>query len=274
MTFGGSAGRVPREKLNATECTQPAMLAAGVAVWRVWLGQGGARPAVMAGHSLGRVLGPGVRGRRRLPGRGRAGCGPRPVHAGSGAERRGSGSGGARAWRRRGRSGVPRRRAGRGRVPRELQRAGAGGARRPRGSGGAGSRATPARPARAARSCFRSASRCIHPSWSQPRNGSGHDSMKVDFTTPATAGGGEHRGGTARRSGLDTRPPRPPAPFAGAVDRDRLPARGVGHRRGFLEPGPGRVLAGLNRRVDRRMKACAVFDPASLDAALEELGGG
>lgn len=43
----------PTEKLNSTEITQPAMLAAGVATWRVWQEQGGATPAVMAGHSLG-----------------------------------------------------------------------------------------------------------------------------------------------------------------------------------------------------------------------------
>jgi [acyl-carrier-protein] S-malonyltransferase len=45
----------PAELLNSTERTQPAMLAAGVAVWRVWLGKGGARPAVLAGHSLGEL---------------------------------------------------------------------------------------------------------------------------------------------------------------------------------------------------------------------------
>ena len=43
----------PEEQLNQTEFTQPAMLAAGVAVWRVWVGRGGPVPAVMAGHSLG-----------------------------------------------------------------------------------------------------------------------------------------------------------------------------------------------------------------------------
>ncbi len=43
----------PEAELNRTEKTQPAMLAAGVAVWRVWRGQGGAVPAVLAGHSLG-----------------------------------------------------------------------------------------------------------------------------------------------------------------------------------------------------------------------------
>ncbi|MGV6857891.1 MAG: ACP S-malonyltransferase [bacterium] len=43
----------PEEELNKTEKTQPAMLAAGVAVWRVWELAGGAKPAAMAGHSLG-----------------------------------------------------------------------------------------------------------------------------------------------------------------------------------------------------------------------------
>lgn len=43
----------PEEQLNRTEFTQPALLAAGVAVWRAWLARGGMRPAVLAGHSLG-----------------------------------------------------------------------------------------------------------------------------------------------------------------------------------------------------------------------------
>jgi [acyl-carrier-protein] S-malonyltransferase len=43
----------PREALDRTETTQPAMLAAGVAVWRCWQDRNGAAPAIMAGHSLG-----------------------------------------------------------------------------------------------------------------------------------------------------------------------------------------------------------------------------
>ena len=45
----------PKELLDETERTQPAMLAAGVATWRAWLAAGGARPARMAGHSLGEI---------------------------------------------------------------------------------------------------------------------------------------------------------------------------------------------------------------------------
>ena len=43
----------PAELLNQTIHTQPAMLAADVAVWRVWCAAGGNLPAIMAGHSLG-----------------------------------------------------------------------------------------------------------------------------------------------------------------------------------------------------------------------------
>ncbi|MDQ3039714.1 MAG: ACP S-malonyltransferase, partial [Pseudomonadota bacterium] len=43
----------PDEQLNRTEYTQPALLAAGVAVWRLWQQQGGVQPSVLAGHSLG-----------------------------------------------------------------------------------------------------------------------------------------------------------------------------------------------------------------------------
>ncbi|GLQ95312.1 ACP S-malonyltransferase [Dyella acidisoli] len=43
----------PEDQLNRTENTQPALLAASVAVWRVWQTLGGAQPAQLSGHSLG-----------------------------------------------------------------------------------------------------------------------------------------------------------------------------------------------------------------------------
>ena len=43
----------PEDQLNRTENTQPALLAASVAVWRVWQKLGGAKPAQLSGHSLG-----------------------------------------------------------------------------------------------------------------------------------------------------------------------------------------------------------------------------
>lgn len=43
----------PAEALNQTDKTQPALLTASVAIWRVWIQQGGEKPTVVAGHSLG-----------------------------------------------------------------------------------------------------------------------------------------------------------------------------------------------------------------------------
>ena len=43
----------PEEHLNQTDKTQPAILTASIALWRLWLAEGGARPAFVAGHSLG-----------------------------------------------------------------------------------------------------------------------------------------------------------------------------------------------------------------------------
>jgi len=43
----------PADLLNQTSCTQPAMLTAGVATWRCWKNQTDRLPAMMAGHSLG-----------------------------------------------------------------------------------------------------------------------------------------------------------------------------------------------------------------------------
>lgn len=43
----------PQESINMTETTQPALLTASVALWRLWSEKDGAQPAFMAGHSLG-----------------------------------------------------------------------------------------------------------------------------------------------------------------------------------------------------------------------------
>lgn len=47
------AQKGPQEQINLTERTQPLLLSASVAVWRVWQQKGGAEPKLMAGHSLG-----------------------------------------------------------------------------------------------------------------------------------------------------------------------------------------------------------------------------
>lgn len=43
----------PEDRLNQTDKTQPAILAASIALWRLWLADGGSVPAYVAGHSLG-----------------------------------------------------------------------------------------------------------------------------------------------------------------------------------------------------------------------------
>ncbi|GMR14980.1 MAG: ACP S-malonyltransferase [Gammaproteobacteria bacterium] len=43
----------PAEELNQTEVTQPAMLVSGIATWRIWQALGGVQPDYLAGHSLG-----------------------------------------------------------------------------------------------------------------------------------------------------------------------------------------------------------------------------
>jgi len=43
----------PEERLNQTDKTQPAILAASIALWRLWLAEGGVLPRFVAGHSLG-----------------------------------------------------------------------------------------------------------------------------------------------------------------------------------------------------------------------------
>lgn len=47
------AGNGPADDLNLTINTQPLMLTAGIAVYRAWIDLGGEKPAMMAGHSLG-----------------------------------------------------------------------------------------------------------------------------------------------------------------------------------------------------------------------------
>jgi len=46
----------PETDLNQTVNTQPAVLTAGIALWRAWQARGGAQPVVSAGHSLGEVV--------------------------------------------------------------------------------------------------------------------------------------------------------------------------------------------------------------------------
>jgi [acyl-carrier-protein] S-malonyltransferase len=52
-TLGKMIAEGPKEDLDLTTNTQPVMLTAGVATWRAWVAAGGPMPSVVAGHSLG-----------------------------------------------------------------------------------------------------------------------------------------------------------------------------------------------------------------------------
>ena len=262
----------PEERLNATECTQPAMLAAGVAVWRVWLEQGGARPAVMAGHSLGEYSALVCADAVAFPNavalveaRGRYMQEAVPRGEGAVAAVLGLGDDEVEAVCRAASQGAvvcPVNFNAPGQVvlaghaeavARALERAREAGARR---------------------AILLPLSVPVHSPLMEPAAERFRSRLdEADFTTPvlpvvANIGVEPHGDPASIRDRL-VRQLYSPVPWTATVRR--LAESGID---AVLEPGPGRVLAGLNRRVDRRMKACAVFDPASLDAALEELGGG
>ena len=262
----------PEEKLNATECTQPAMLAAGVAVWRVWVEKGGRAPDAMAGHSLGEysalVCADAVAFRDAVAlvaARGRFMQEAVP-----------SGKGAVAAVLGLGDDEVEEacRAAEQGEVVRPVN-FNAPGQVVIAGHAGAVARALElARTAGARRAVLLPLSVPVHSPLMEPAAERFRWRLEeAGFSTPAVPvvaniGVEPHGGPVSIRDRL-VRQLFSPVPWAATVRR--LAESGID---AVLEPGPGRVLAGLNRRVDRNMKAHAVFDPASLDAALEALGDG
>ena len=262
----------PEERLNATECTQPAMLAAGVAVWRVWLGQGGAGPEIVAGHSLGEYSALVCAGALAfadavalVAARGRYMQDAVPSGEGAVAAVLGLGDDEVEAACRA---------AARGEVvcpvnfnaPGQVVLA---------GHAGAVARALDlAREAGARRAILLPLSVPVHSPLMEPAAERFRARLEeVEFSIPsvpvvANVGVEPHGDPASIRDRL-VRQLHSPVPWTATVRR--LAESGVDQ---VLEPGPGRVLAGLNRRIDRRMKAHAAFDPASLGAALEALGDG
>ena len=262
----------PEEKLNSTECTQPAMLAAGVAAWRAWLGQGGARPEVMAGHSLGEYSALVCADAVAFPdavalvaARGRYMQEAVPTGQGAVAAVLGLGDDEVEAACHA---------AAQGQVvcpvnfnaPGQVVLA---------GHAEAVARALDlAREAGARRAILLPLSVPVHSPLMEPAAERFRSRLEdVHFATPAVPVvaniGVEPHGAPASIRDCLVRQLHSPVPWTATVRR--LAASGIDE---VLESGPGRVLAGLNRRIDRNMKAHAVFDPASLDATLEALGRG
>ncbi len=258
----------PEAMLNRTEYTQPALLAAGVAVWRAWIAAGGPRPAHLAGHSLGEYTALVAAGTLSLARRGASRAHPRPGRCRK-PRRKAQGAMaavlGAEDAARRG--SLPRnlgrahRRAG------ELQLAGTDRDRRTRRRSRSGDRALTARGVRKVVKLAVSvpshtplmreaANRVVEAmsayAWREPQ-------IPVVQNVDATA----HRGVAAIRDAL-ARQLYLPVRWSGCVAA--LATAGATR---IAECGPGKVLAGLVKRIDKSIDGRALGTPAEFDTALE-----
>ena len=265
-------GQGPAERLNSTECTQPAMLAASIATFRLWRDRGGPEPAVVCGHSLGEftalvvadALDFGaaidlVRFRGRVM--------QEAVPAGAGAMAAILGLDDAQvieACREAAQGGVVE--AVNFNAPGQVVIAGA---REPV------ERAIEAAKARGARRAV-----------ALPVSVPSHSSLMASAA---------HRLGE-RLESVDLRTPR--IRFVSAVDAsahedpadlrrllvrqlsspvrwsETVRALAAGGVRAFIECGPGKVLSALNRRIDRGLESLALEDGESLQAALTAVHAG
>ena len=262
----------PEERLNATECTQPAMLAAGVAVWRLWRARGGPAPDAMAGHSLGEYSALVCAGAvafhdavSLVAARGRYMQEAVPRGEGAVAAVLGLDDDAVDAACRAAEEGEVIRPVNYN-APGQVVLA---------GHTAAVSRALDlARAAGARRAMVLPLSVPVHSPLMAPAAERFRVRIEdVEFTAPtlpvlANIGVEPHGAPESIRERLVLQL-HSPVPWAATVRE--LAARGIDE---VLEPGPGRVLAGLNRRIDRSMTAHAVHDPPSLKAALGALGDG
>ena len=262
----------PAEALNLTHNTQPAMLTAGVAVWRVWAKEGGGAPDYLAGHSLGEYTALVAGGAidfadavRLVAERGRLMQSAVPEGTGAMAAILGLDDDQVRAACAQAASGdvveavnfnSPGQVVIAGHadaVARAMEAAKAAGAKR----------AVPLpvsvpshcalmRPA-AEQLAQRLASVAIR----VPQIPVLHN---VDVGVAATAD--EVRDRLARQLHC---------PVRWVETVRRLAAEGTTL---IVEAGPGKVLAGLNKRIDKDLESVAVYDPASLAAALESSHAG
>jgi [acyl-carrier-protein] S-malonyltransferase len=263
----------PEAELNQTVNTQPVMLTAGVAVWRAWLAAGGARPAVVAGHSLGEygalVAAGALAFADALPlVRFRAEAMQEAVPAGVGAMAailgldaaavaavcREAGTGSTRMVEPVNFNG-PEQIVIAGHkeaVERALEIAAAKGAKRsvllPVSAPFHSSLLKPA--------AARLAARLADVTLRTPEIPVLHN---VDVTVKP--------GADAIRAALAQQAA---SPVRWVETIEAFAARGITH---VVECGPGRVLTGLNKRIVRELKSFALTDGADLDAAISALAG-
>jgi [acyl-carrier-protein] S-malonyltransferase len=257
----------PGEQLNLTHNTQPAMLAAGVAVWRVWQQQGGPAPQVLAGHSLGEYSALVAAGAidfadavRLVAERGRLMQAAVPEGAGAMAAILGLDDDQVRAACVAGAAGevvepVNFNSPGQvviagdaSAVGRAVEAAKAAGAKRALLL----AVSVPSHCALMRPAAEQLAGRLAATTVRAPRTPVLHN---VDVAVAADADGVRD---------LLARQLYSPVRWVETVQR--LAADGVTL---VVEAGPGKVLAGLNKRIDKNLESLAVYDPATLAAALE-----
>lgn len=261
----------PDSELQLTAVTQPAMLTAGVAVWRVWRAAGGPIPAVMAGHSLGEYsalvcagalpFGQAVRLVRQ-----RGEYMQQAVPVGSGA---------MAAVLGLDRAAVEAACAGSARPDETVAVANYNA---PLQSVIAGHTSAVARAGTAAQSA--GAKRVVPLPVSAPF----HCSLMrpaADALTPALIAASIQSPDVPVINNVDVAAANEPAAIRDALIRQiyspvrwveviqAMHARGVTH---VVECGPGRVLAGLSKRICGELESLAVLDPASLRQTLTALG--
>lgn len=263
----------PAEQLNSTKFTQPAMLAAGVATWRLWQERGGAAPALVAGHSLGEFTALVCAGALDFPAavdlvRERGRLMQQAVPAGGGAMAAILGLDDAAAE-------AACAQAAQGEVV-EAVNYNAPGQIVIAGQAGAVKRAIAAAKARGAK-------RAVPLPVSVPAHSSllrgaalqlqqrlaGITIRAPQFTYISAVDAAEHREPEELRT-LLVRQLASPVRWSATVQA--LIARGASL---IAECGPGKVLTALNRRIERRpeINCVAIEDGASLQAALMAAGG-
>ena len=261
----------PAEELNLTTNTQPVMLAAGVAVYQAWLAAGGLAPALVAGHSLGEYSALAAAGALSLEDavrlvrvRADAMQAAVPVGAGGMAAVLGLDDDIVRAVCAKAAQGEIVE-AVNFNAPAQVVIA---------GHKSAVERACELAKAEGAkRALMLSVSAPFHSSLLKPAAAVLEGALAgIDLASPRIP----------LINNVDVQSPSEPGAIKDALVRqawhpvrwvetlNAMKEQGVTH---VVECGPGKVLAGLTKRIDRDLVGLAITDPASLQAALDTLQG-
>jgi [acyl-carrier-protein] S-malonyltransferase len=261
----------PEERLNQTAVTQPAMLTTGVAVWRVWRARGGAAPAYLAGHSLGEYTAlvcadamAFTDAVRLVADRGRFMQEAVPAGQGGMAAILGLDDEAVRKVCQEAANGEVLE-AVNYNSPGQVVIAGSAAAvaRGAERAKAAGAKRAVILPVSVPAHC-----RLMHPAAERLAA----RLREVDIRTPAVPvlHNVHVQSETSADAIRDALVRQVESPVRWVETIERMVANGVDR---LVECGPGKVLAGLNRRIDKRAETLPVYDPATLGAALASAAG-